>query len=183
MGISVQATQELTGKLNQDPRTEYVEFNYIVELAFSPNDPQLGLLWGLHNTGQTGGTADADIDAPEAWNVTTGSSNVIVGIIGTGVNGTANAGVNWTVSIAACKFLSAAGSGTLANAVKCFKYFNRLKHVQGQNIFITNNSWDVTAYVNTASRVNSLELYIGNNERNGKKTKTDYVYVVVEWGL
>ena len=62
-----------------------MEFNYIIELALSPNDPQLNLLWGLNNTGQTGGTADADIYAPEAWEVTTGSSNVIVGIIDTGL--------------------------------------------------------------------------------------------------
>ena len=83
------ATQQLIDRLNRDSRTEYVEFNYIIELALSPNDPQLSLLWGLNNTGQTGGTADADIDAPEAWEVTTGSSNVIVGIIDTGLtNGT-----------------------------------------------------------------------------------------------
>ena len=28
-------------------------------------------MWGLNNTGQTGGTVDADIDAPEAWELTT----------------------------------------------------------------------------------------------------------------
>ena len=36
--------------------------------------------WGLHNTGQTGGTPDADIDAVEAWDITTGSSGVIVAV-------------------------------------------------------------------------------------------------------
>ena len=33
----------------------------------TPNDPRFGELYGLNNTGQTGGTADADIDAPEGW--------------------------------------------------------------------------------------------------------------------
>jgi hypothetical protein len=43
-----------------------------------PSDPYFSYLYGLHNTGQTGGTADADIDAPEAWALTTGSFSVIV---------------------------------------------------------------------------------------------------------
>ncbi|WP_442919568.1 S8 family serine peptidase [Methanoculleus sp.] len=55
----------------------------------TPNDPQFSNLWGLYNTGQTingkTGTADADIDAPEAWPITTGSRNVIVAVIDSGV--------------------------------------------------------------------------------------------------
>ncbi|MCG3129040.1 MAG: hypothetical protein CHACPFDD_03949 [Phycisphaerae bacterium] len=50
-----------------------------------PNDPGFSLCWGLHNTGQSGGLADMDIDAPEAWDMTTGSSSVIVVIIDVGV--------------------------------------------------------------------------------------------------
>jgi hypothetical protein len=40
----------------------------------------------LHNTGQTGGTPDADVDAPEAWSVTTGSAGVVVALIDTGID-------------------------------------------------------------------------------------------------
>ncbi|HPI32651.1 MAG TPA: S8 family serine peptidase, partial [candidate division Zixibacteria bacterium] len=36
-----------------------------------PDDSSFGQQWALHNTGQTGGVADADIDAPEAWDLTT----------------------------------------------------------------------------------------------------------------
>ncbi|HRP37105.1 MAG TPA: S8 family serine peptidase, partial [Candidatus Dojkabacteria bacterium] len=52
-----------------------------------PNDPHYenGDLWGLNNYGQNGGTTDADIDAPEAWQITQGSETVKVGIIDTGV--------------------------------------------------------------------------------------------------
>ena len=33
--------------------------------------------WSKHNTGQNGGTPDADIDAPEAWDITTGGVNAL----------------------------------------------------------------------------------------------------------
>ncbi len=49
-----------------------------------PNDPSYPSLYGMNNTGQTGGRVDADIDAPEAWDLATGT-NVIVGMIDTGV--------------------------------------------------------------------------------------------------
>ena len=50
-----------------------------------PNDAHFGNLWGLYNTGQSGGTAGTDIDALEAWNLSTGSSDVIIAVVDTGV--------------------------------------------------------------------------------------------------
>jgi hypothetical protein len=38
----------------------------------TPNDPRFSEQWALNNTGTGGGTPDADIDAPEAWDYTTG---------------------------------------------------------------------------------------------------------------
>ena len=60
--------------------------NYIVRIGATPNDTDYSELWGMNNTGQTGGTADADIDAPEAWDISTGDSSIVVGVIDTGVN-------------------------------------------------------------------------------------------------
>jgi len=46
----------------------------------------------------------------------------------------------------------------------------------------TTDTWDVTSFVNTAVRVNDMELYIGNNDvANEKKTLTDYIYAEVTW--
>ena len=69
----------------KNPDMEYAEPNYIVNATSTPNDPDFNNLWGLHNTGQSGGTSDADIDAPEAWDFTTGSSNVVIAVIDSGV--------------------------------------------------------------------------------------------------
>ncbi len=51
-----------------------------------PNDPYCEYQWGLHNTGDLSGIEDADIDAPEAWDITTGSNEVVVAVIDTGVD-------------------------------------------------------------------------------------------------
>jgi len=48
------------------------QFNhYVTERSVIPNDPSFGQQWALNNTGQSGGTPDADIDGPEAWNLST----------------------------------------------------------------------------------------------------------------
>ncbi|MBA4015842.1 MAG: hypothetical protein C0483_01505 [Pirellula sp.] len=64
----------------------YFELNTVISSQAVPNDPSYASLYGLHNTGQTGGVIDADIDAPEAWNITTGSRSIVVGIIDTGID-------------------------------------------------------------------------------------------------
>ncbi len=69
-----------------DQTVLYAEPNYHIQLELVPDDTQFDSLWGLHNVGQTGGTFDADIDAPEAWEVTTGSGNTIVAVIDTGID-------------------------------------------------------------------------------------------------
>jgi subtilisin family serine protease len=77
-------------KLSKDPRVRYAEPNHVITIDALPNDPAFANTWGLNNTGQTvngtRGTPDADIDAPEAWSSTTGSANVTVAVIDTGVD-------------------------------------------------------------------------------------------------
>ena len=201
-GLSVKEAVKL---YQQHPDVLYAEPNYIVKALVVPNDPSFGDLWGLHNIGQAGGTNDADTDAPEAWGITTGSSDVVVAVIDTGVdynhqdlsenmfrnqadcnnngvdddgNGfvddcygvdTANddsdpmddhnhgthvagmigavgdnsvgvVGVNWDVSIMACKFLNASGSGSIGDAIDCLDYVKIMKD-RGVNIVATSNSW------------------------------------------
>lgn len=67
---------------------EYAEPDYIVEEAATyPNDPRFTdqTLWNLHNTGQQGGTPDADIDAPEGWDTKRDAGNIIVAVIDSGI--------------------------------------------------------------------------------------------------
>ena len=72
--------------LETSPYVASFEPNASVTAQQTPDDPEFERLFGLHNTGQTGGTDDADIDAPEAWNITTGSADVVVAVIDSGVD-------------------------------------------------------------------------------------------------
>ncbi len=67
--------------LKNIPDIEFAEKNYQGKLLTDYYPYQ----WALNNTGSLGGTADADIDAPEAWDIFTGSSDMVIAIIDTGV--------------------------------------------------------------------------------------------------
>lgn len=82
-GVSVEEAIQI---YRSDPDIVYAEPNYIVNTTLTPNDPRFGGLWGLYNFGQSGGTPGADIDALGAWDFTTGSSDVIVAVIDSGID-------------------------------------------------------------------------------------------------
>jgi hypothetical protein len=69
-----------------DPAVAYAEPNRIYKVNEIPNDTDFSKQWALNNTGQTGGTVDADIDAPEAWNIQKGQASVLIAIVDTGVD-------------------------------------------------------------------------------------------------
>jgi subtilisin family serine protease len=65
--------------LAREGGVRYAEPNFIRRLSGLPNDPSFGSLWGLHSS------LDADIDAPEAWDLTLGDASVVVAVIDSGV--------------------------------------------------------------------------------------------------
>ncbi|MBS2039450.1 S8 family serine peptidase [bacterium] len=101
-------TAEAIVAMSKDERVEYAVTNDRIqipetrEVPLSPeqlgqptgNQPNEGpqnlpkdlspKLWGMNNTGQEGGKVDSDIDAPEAWAITTGSKDAIIAVIDTG---------------------------------------------------------------------------------------------------
>ncbi|MBS0152544.1 MAG: S8 family serine peptidase [Nitrospira sp.] len=83
------SVDEAVSKYRNNPAIEYAEPNYLYWTKTIPSDAKFETLWGLHNTGQTvdgtAGTPDADIDAPEAWDISTGSSNVVIAVIDSGI--------------------------------------------------------------------------------------------------
>jgi len=116
------STNQLITQFSQDPEVEYVEPNWVLRANVLPNDSLFTHLWGLFNTGSNtwggAGTAGVDIDAPSAWNVTTGSRSLVVGVIDTGVDynhpdlaaNMWSAPTSFTVNIAGQSITCAAGT-------------------------------------------------------------------------
>jgi thermitase len=95
VAVPTRAEEARAAGYARHPHVAYAEPDYI---AFAmqdpppvvPSDPSFGLQWGLNNVGQVydgrSGTEDADIDAPEAWGITTGSTAVILAILDSGID-------------------------------------------------------------------------------------------------
>ncbi len=74
---------------------QFAQLNYLVEsrhiTSTLPNDPSFASQWSLHNTGQAGGLLDADIDAPEAWDISTGGpsahgDSIVIAVVDEGAD-------------------------------------------------------------------------------------------------
>ena len=85
----------LVKEYQQLPEVEYAEPNYEINLdeaeadplvPILPHDPQFTDQWALSNSGQRGGKKGADISATLAWAKTTGSDEVVVAVLDTGVD-------------------------------------------------------------------------------------------------
>lgn len=92
---------QLIQTLNANPLVEYAEPDFVYRLDYTfdgyidpadfiqngviPNDPVFPQQWALRNTGQINGVPGADISAPTAWEITTGSQEVIVAVFDSGI--------------------------------------------------------------------------------------------------
>ncbi|MBX7106516.1 MAG: S8 family serine peptidase, partial [Gemmataceae bacterium] len=71
----------LAEDLSHDARLIWASPALAIESVRYTNDPNFANQWHLNNTGQSGGVVDADVDAPEAWAITTGSPNIVVAVL------------------------------------------------------------------------------------------------------
>lgn len=81
---------EMVAELSGDPSVLFAEPNHLYHLSdttiAAPDDALYTMQWHLNNSGQTGGRAGADMHAADAWAVTTGSPDVLVAVIDSGID-------------------------------------------------------------------------------------------------
>lgn len=76
------------------PEVEYAEPSFEIRLQHTgggsrhlhPNDPRFMEQWALENDGRNGGKEGADIDAMRAWSTTTGSDDIVIAVLDSGVD-------------------------------------------------------------------------------------------------
>ncbi|MGR3309366.1 MAG: S8 family serine peptidase [Candidatus Brocadiales bacterium] len=86
-GLKNRTTLEVANNYYQMDAIEWSHPDWIrrMELRHIPNDPFFPNQWHLNNTGAIG-TTDADIGAPEAWDLTKGDAEIIIAIIDDGID-------------------------------------------------------------------------------------------------
>lgn len=74
---------EMANRYQESGLVVFSQPNFLIHLEYYhiPNDPNFSDQWHLHNQGSSGMTADADIDAVEAWEITRGDPDIIIAVI------------------------------------------------------------------------------------------------------
>lgn len=86
IGISGTSVYSVIETLKQQEIVEVAEPDGLSFASLIPDDPRFNELWGLHNTGEAGGTAHVDIGAANAWDIEKGSRDVVVAVIDSGID-------------------------------------------------------------------------------------------------
>lgn len=66
---------QVVQELSAHPAVEYAELDYLAHIITTPNDPEYSNQWGL-----------AKINAPAAWDVVTGTTDVVIAIVDAGID-------------------------------------------------------------------------------------------------
>ncbi len=77
----------LANTLHTNPAVQWAVPNFYadVQRSLTASDALFGNQWHLNNTGQTGAQVDADSDLTAAWDITQGSSDVVIAVLDDGV--------------------------------------------------------------------------------------------------
>ena len=166
----------VASRLNRSGAVLYAETNQILRAQAIPNDARFGDLYGIHNTGQSGGTADADLDGPEGWDLAglgafPASGGAEVGIVDTGIDRTHPdlAGKLADCAGASQGVLGLFGGGTVSESNGCTDDNDHGTHVSGTISGNANNGIGVAgvAFNSPLSHCKALFGVLGSGSTAG----------------
>jgi subtilisin family serine protease len=155
--------------LKQNPGVRYAEPDYLVHADLTPNDPLYNKLWGMQR-----------ISANQAWDVSTGSKSVVVGVVDTGVDYTHPdlAGNVWSNpgSVNGCA-AGTHGFNVLTNTCDPMDDHNHGSHVSGTIGAVGNNGNGVVG-VNWSVSIMGLKFL-----NSGGGGTTSGAVAAIDWAL
>ncbi len=136
--------------VNQDkPILYHPEEDSERAVSWTPDDPRYNEQWHYDNTGQQNGTPDADIDLPEAWEITKGNPEVIVCI--------EDGGINYTHGDIAANMWSGIGYNFVNNTPNVSSH-DHGTHVAGTVAAVSNNAVGVAGVAGGAGTGDGIRL-------------------------
>ncbi len=78
-------TLALVDELNSRPGVLYAQPNYMLQAVRTPNDTRYSEQWSYFNNGTGNGESAGGVGLPAAWDKTTGSEDIVVAVIDTGI--------------------------------------------------------------------------------------------------
>ncbi len=75
---------DVVAALREHGDVDFAEPNTLGHYTAVPNDSSYGVQWNLKNTGQSGGTPGADVDAEGAWDIQDGDPSVVIAVLDSG---------------------------------------------------------------------------------------------------
>ena len=106
-------TLSVANAIAESGLVEWCQPDFVVEFKSTTLDPLFNQQYYLNNTGQTGGTSNVDIDAPEAWAISKGCDPVRVAVLDFGVEPHEDLGSRYLTGFTA---LNPSGTGLPASS-------------------------------------------------------------------
>ena len=84
-GTSIAAAEEIANRLAGQPDVEFAVVDRIAHIMQTPNDSRYPEQWHYHSVITAGASPNYGLNLPPAWDITTGSSSVVVAVLDTGI--------------------------------------------------------------------------------------------------
>jgi subtilisin family serine protease len=172
--MTLDETQAIARKLSADPGVEYAVPDRLMFPMQVPNDPSYEDQWHYKSPPPASDDSIAGINLPPAWDITTGSSSLVVGVIDTGIvnhadlQGRIVPGYNFISN----SFMAGNGIGRSADAGDLGDWVSAAESTDPTSIFygcpVESSSWHGTHVAGTIGATSNNGIGVAGINWNSK---------------